>query len=164
MYPGCMNMTANYTRPVTGPRSADIDFDTRLALASVGADVLLSQHGTEEAHAAVTAAVAEASGYEAAAPLLGALTADQSPETFRSHPVLKLAGDLIRKRGWVQHQFEAEDGALCTLGAVSEASSRTSADYYDATQELIRRIGDVAVAAWNDQRGRTVDDVLRVLW
>lgn len=164
-----MNLTANYTRPVTGPRSADIDFDTRLALASVGADVLLSQHGTEEAHAAVTAAVAEASGYGTAAPLLGALAADQSPETFESHPVLKRAGDLIRARGWCQGDFQAANGALCALGAIRRASGGDARTEAEAVDVLLERIASVvghnafSVPGWNDQIDRTRDDVLRLL-
>ena len=76
------------TRPaVNTPATTMPDFDTRLMLASIGMDVLLARAGgqaLEDAHAAVTAAVAAAELYGAEAVALAAVTAAQRPVAHRS--------------------------------------------------------------------------------
>lgn len=165
-----MNMTTAKSRPaVTVPASHTIDFDTRLMLAAIGMDVLLAQHGLEEAHAAVTAAIAEADRYGAEALALGALMDAQSPGTFRSHPILKRAGDIIRGRGWHQGSWNDERGAVCALAAIKLATGGDSSAEADAVTVLLARIRSdlghdtYSVPGWNDSR-RSASQVLTLLF
>jgi hypothetical protein len=182
-----MTATAAQTTLVTDPTSTGhdvdhgpvtVDFDTRLILAAIGMDVmlahstskldvLLSQQGLEEAHAAVTAAIAEADRYGAEAAALAAVTA--VPGTFTSNRILRYAGDLIRQRGWHQNAFTNERGAVCALAAIRIAAGGNGSAEADAVAVLLERIRhDIgrnawSVPGWNDSR-RNVGDVLMLLY
>lgn len=159
---------ATTDQTVNTPVYPNVDFDTRLALASAGMDAIHAHnHGVTlaEAHTAVQAA-------QEAPELLA-----EEVRPFQPHPVLKAAGDLIRVRGWVQGAFESPDGALCAHGAIRVAVLRTvhSAGSVGslesaALDELCRRITaagqgnpGTSVSRWNDSRG-SVDEVLKLLY
>lgn len=156
--------------PATGPRSAsvDIDFDTRLMGAGIFMDFVLGNHSAvQEARQAVADAIAAADRYSAEAGRLEAAT--RPPETFRSHPVLKRAGDIVRSRGWHQGSWTGENGAVCALMAIRLAAGGNERTEADAVAVLLDRIryefADRAssVPGWNDRRSRTRADVLRML-
>lgn len=166
---GTMNQTQ--TAPAVAV-PATVDFDTRLMLAAIGIDVILERTGGQalaDAHAAVTAAVADADRYAAEAAALGALKAAQRPGVFRSHPILKAAGDLIRARGWHQGSWNDERGAVCALAAIRLATAGDAGREADAVAVLLERIQDelghgaYSVPGWNDSR-RSVADVMRLLF
>lgn len=157
--------------PATGPRSAsaDIDFDTRLMGVGIFMDVVLGNDpAVQEARQAATDAIAAAARYSAEAGRLEAAT--RPPETFRSHPVLKRAGDIIRTRGWHQGSWTSSQGAVCALHAVRLATGGNEQAEADAVAVLLDRIryefADRAssVPGWNDRRDRTQAEVLRLLF
>lgn len=168
---GTMNQTT--ARPaVTVPAPLTIDFDTRLMLAAIGMDAILKhRHGDalKEAHAAVTAARTEADRYGAEALALGGLLDAQGPGTFRSHPILKRAGDIIRGRGWHQGSWNDERGAVCALAAIRLATGGDSSAEADAVTVLLERIrsdlghDSLSVPGWNDSR-RSASQVLALLF
>lgn len=154
--------------PVVAPAKAApaaVPFETRLELAGVGIDTLMSVAAGDalaEANAAATAAVLEAQS-----------TVDPTPQ-WKPHPVLQQAAELIRTRGWVQGVYESPGGRLCAMAAIREALygpvwTMTPSDHRerDAAYELMRRIKDdtgtaFSVPAWNDSRG-SVEDVVRLM-
>jgi hypothetical protein len=149
----------------TEPRTitTEIDFDTRLAIASVGMDVLISRHDTSEAHAAVEKALS---------------TSHEWSLKPVPHPILAAAGDIIRQRGWCKDEFNSAAGAVCAFGAIRMASgfhpggSGFDAPSYgnvnDAATVLMERIMDetgkpYTIQHWNDTR-TNVDAVLHLLY
>lgn len=145
------------TAPTTTP-----DFETRLALANIAMDVALSRHAeTSEASAESAAAIFEA---QAIGPV-----AEAEAKTFRSNPILKRAGDIIRERGWTQLAWEDAEGGVCLVHAIRTAAYG-SGGYSSALAEVRARIaagfGDRGWSAsgWNDRSDRTVDEVLSVLY
>lgn len=164
--------TMNQTQAPAVEIPAAVDFDTRLMLASIGMDVLLAHAGGQDlldAHAAVTAAIADADRYGAEAAALALLKAAQAPGTFRSHPILKAAGQIIRDRGWHQGSWTNERGAVCALAAIRIATGGDTGQEADAVAVLLDRIRDdlgqsaYSVPGWNDSR-RSASDVLRLLF
>lgn len=144
---------------------AAVPLDTRLMLAGIGIDTLMSVAAGEalaEANAAATAAILEAQS-----------TVDLRPR-YETHPVLHRAAQLIRERGWVQHVYEAPGGRLCAMAAIREVLYGPDWSYRPTdgrergpAEELMRRIKDdtgtaFSVPSWNDSRNG-VDDVLRLL-
>lgn len=140
--------------------STDIDFDTRLALASAGMDAVLAhRHGVT---------LAEARDALAGAQEAPELLAPEAP-AFEPHPLLKAAGDVIRVRGWVQGMEVAWDGKVCALGAIRIAAARRCEDDNDAVVELLNRIAAdtnraYGISMWNDRPGQTKDNVLKLLY
>lgn len=160
----------------TAPEAAApaVDFDTRLMITSIGMDVLLAHVGGKalaDAHAAVTAAKAEAERYGAEAVTLAAWKATQRPGLFQSHHILKAAGDLIRARGWHQGSWTDGKGAVCALAAIRLASGGNGSAEADAVSVLLGRIRDDlgqaaaghSIPGWNDSR-RSVGEVLHLLF
>lgn len=167
-----MATTATTTAAVSAPAATTVDFDTRLMITSIGMDVLLAHVGgtaLADAHAAVTAAVAEADRYGAEAVALAAWKAAQRPGLFQSHHILKTAGDIIRSRGWHQGSFTNGKGAICALAAIRLATGGNGSAEADAVAVLLGRIQDslgrsaYSVPGWNDSR-RSVGDVLQLLF
>lgn len=160
------------TAPVPATTPTAIDFDTRLALAGIKMDVLLDVG--EDTQAAVSEALKEADSLAVAGDLKLRETAAQKPQRFRSQPILKAAGDLIRARGWTTGQFQTGT-ALCALGAIRTATRGNDwsnqpepAGEYGAINVLLERIADefgpgLSVPGWND-RQTSDEGVLRLLW
>lgn len=175
LYSGCMT-TATHTPAVTAPAPATelppVSFETRLELAHAAMAVLLDV--PEDTQAAVSEALKEADGLAVAGILKQRENATQRPELFRSNPILKAAGDLIRARGWTRGQFD-EGSALCAMGAIRTATRGDEWFYRpepmgerEAVNLLLARIADefgpgLSVPGWNDRQS-DVGDVLRLLF
>jgi hypothetical protein len=166
--------TAKQTRPAVKPPAVQPDpttpdLDTRLTLASICMDVLLSRAGGQslaDAHTAVAAA-GNLAGAEAMTPGTGC--ADERHTTHRSRHILARAADIIRDRGWHQGDWTSRQGAVCVLQAVRLAAGGDADAAADAAAVLIDRMrsrfGDHAssVTGWNDRSERTKADVLALL-
>lgn len=91
--------------------------------------------------------------------------------------VLTRAADVIDERGWCQGEAWAPGGQVCAHGAIWEALGIDRIDYdqgelttgarpvFGAACDAIRRhIGPGrSVTGWNDEPGRTKDDVTAAL-
>lgn len=91
-------------------------------------------------------------------------------------PELVRAAEIIRKRGWCQHELLRLDGSFCAVGALKEAvGMRMSAPVQDllypelvdspvkpALEALQNALGTY-VATWNDAPERTQDEVIELL-
>lgn len=75
--------------------------------------------------------------------------------------VLLDAANLIETRGWHQGSYESKDGCLCIFGAVHQAANH--GDYEEAWHLLWERTVTDSPIDWNDQPGRTKDEVLALL-
>lgn len=148
-------------RPEPAPQ---LSIERLLELRGIAFDVA-TEHLTAEAREAASAAVAGAAAL--AAPATHIATVTQSPVGAVAGRVLTRAAQLIRERGWIQGAWDNADGALCLWGAVREASHDLGGETaeVDAMDVLRDRISnrDVSTPMWNDARGRTVDEVLRLL-
>lgn len=162
-----MTATITNTPAATDPSPVTVDFDTRLMLTGISMDVRLGDDtAVSEARQAVADAIADADRHRCQSGRWEAAT--RQPETFRSHPVLRRAGDLIRERGWHQGSWDNSEGAVCAWQAVKLAAGGDTNAETNAVATLLDRIrrefGDEgSVSGWNDRQGRTVDEVLRVL-
>lgn len=77
--------------------------------------------------------------------------------------------ELIKKKGWVQHVSDCDDG-YCILGAIWETCGGFSTEKTTRAMKAVQNILDsrtdylhVGIAAWNDEAGRTKRQVLAVL-
>jgi len=80
--------------------------------------------------------------------------------------------DVLEERGWTQHAYEAEDGAVCLRGAVEYAWAKLGElpGNYEClgldrclAEHLVGgspAFPTVEQAIWNDAPGRTVQQVL----
>jgi hypothetical protein len=147
--------------PEPAPR---LSIERLLELRGIAFDVA-TEHLTEEAHQAASAAVAQAEALSVPDTHIAAVN-DVVTGAVAGR-VLTRAAQLIRERGWIQGDFDDETGALCLWGAVRTASHDLGGETaeLDAMDVLRDRIGDrdVSVPMWNDARGRTVGEVLRLL-
>lgn len=88
----------------------------------------------------------------------------RSPEV-----VLKDAAAHLERVGWVQaYEQPLEGSPTCIIGAITAVCHESPRAEWRAAKELVaERLGTfpsaLAVGAWNDKPGRTVDEVLRVL-
>ena len=83
------------------------------------------------------------------------------------------AAELIAERGWRQGSVEnVDDACLCLMDAVVLALSgdpaeawapQTEAAWYALRDLLVKRRALAMPMQWNDQPGRTVDEVLALL-
>lgn len=141
-----------------------LSIERLLELRGIAFDVA-TEHMTEEAQNEASAAIAQAEDYAAPATHIAAVS-DVVTGAVAGR-VLTRAAQLIRERGWIQGDFDDETGALCLWGAVRTASRNLGGDAaeLDAMDVLRDRTGnrDVSVPLWNDARGRTVGEVLRLL-
>jgi hypothetical protein len=145
----------------TSPQETRIDFATRLELSGVAVDAVGGAE-LDEAHDAASEALAEASRYLETPKPCEALTRASSP-------VLGRAREVLLTRGWAQGVFEAEDGAVCVLGAIREAAGGDAQESARAADELLTRIAasgldGLSVTGWNDRPSTRRDDVLRLLY
>jgi hypothetical protein len=77
--------------------------------------------------------------------------------------MLTAAADLIEQRGWCQRKFQDDDGRLCVEGAIYHGLAVLDRVCFDAVRILRRHIGDDSLIRWNDQPGRTQDQVVAAL-
>lgn len=78
--------------------------------------------------------------------------------------VLNAAADLIEENGWCQGWSEDSLGRHCTLGAVAAVGKPEPAEVItNAVEHLRRATGVVGVASWNDEDGRTKEEVVETL-
>ncbi len=166
--------TATFTQQAAAPAElapVPMDFDTRLMLRGIQMDVTLSgMDGVTEAHAAAIDALAGAGTYSDQLKRWQPVTA--APEAVRGAGVLRQAAHLIRANGWCQNDWTAEDGAMCLMTAIRVASAGNDSLAASAEMLVLERIRiqfgtgyrSQAVPYWNDQPGRTEDQVLSLLW
>lgn len=104
-----------------------------------------------------------------AAPIKYPVTRAKTPQG-----VLNAAAQIIEKFGWHQGHFQnRKTGAVCFYGAINAAltGNPTNADssYVDEAAYLAaERINpdapeDVWLAEWNDEKDRTIEEVLAVM-
>lgn len=175
LYSGCMTTatrTQTVATPVQSKTPTTIDFDTRLTLAGIAMDVLLDI--PEDTQQNVQDALKEADNLAVAGILTEQQRASQQPELFRSQPILKAAGDLIRVRGWTTDAFE-NGRALCALGAIRTVTRGDNwfyqpvpADECAAIKVLLDRIAaefgpGLSVPGWNDRQD-SAEGVLSLLF
>lgn len=146
--------------------------EMRLELSHAAMNVLLGV--PEDNRTALAAALKEADELATAALLAARERAEQKPELFRSSPILKAAGELIRERGWTKGEFD-HGRAVCAMGAIRTVTRGENwwyrpepAGEREAVQLLLDRIADefgpgLSVPGWND-RQTDVQDVLRLLF
>lgn len=149
-----------------------ISFELRLELSHAAMAVLL--HIPEDTQAALSGALKEADGLAVAGVLAERQRATQRPELFRSNPILKAAGDIIRARGWTTGVYDSSTG-VCAMGAIRIATRGDAWEYHpepagerEAIMLLLDRIADefgpgLSVPGWND-RQEDAEGVLRLLF
>lgn len=77
--------------------------------------------------------------------------------------------ERIQRGGWIQGSFGGENRGHCLMGAMNEACADTPFAVRDeVTTALTRAIRDREgivrkIWKWNDERGRSIEDVLLVL-
>jgi hypothetical protein len=73
---------------------------------------------------------------------------------------LLAAADYIEEHGWCQGVMTAPDGSVCMLGAIVRCNSQ---DKLTAEAILVTHFRYSGVAARNDERGRTKEEVIAKL-
>jgi len=78
--------------------------------------------------------------------------------------VLKVA-EYIHEHGWCQGRFALPDGRVCLLGAlIALYKGGEDEEEIMRVQKLVQiEIGSIQIPKWNDRRGRTQEDVLKLL-
>ena len=76
--------------------------------------------------------------------------------------ICKTVAKYIREHGWCQGEYHATDGRVCLVGALDSCFSN---DYTNGEYRAVQRKLGVAgpLSEWNDQEGRTVEEVLTIL-
>lgn len=77
--------------------------------------------------------------------------------------VLRSAADILRRDGWRQGSMGVAGRAACLREAVCRAQG--AKPYYGrlARNALAAATGDFRIPDWNDEPGRTIDEVLDLL-
>ena len=79
--------------------------------------------------------------------------------------VLNRAADILERDGWIQGAMYNRNGCRCALGALNSASTELdcgSEPVWDACFLLSADLG-YDLPSWNDEDGRTVDEVTTLL-
>lgn len=106
-------------------------------------------------------------------------------ETITPSGLLARAAELIGERGWHQGDYGNDDGCVCAIGALRAAAAEASGLQKTAVDRAVffehfidRTVFDVMVDAttmldeaspcraidiWNDQAGRTADEVVALM-
>ena len=92
------------------------------------------------------------------------------------HPEYLRAAQIIRERGWIQDVGEGDHGEVCLAqaheNAMSEQFGRSGGDvwtrrdyeaYEDSFDVMVRAIGSSQPWEWNDEPGRTKEEVIEAL-
>lgn len=89
--------------------------------------------------------------------------------------VLRGTRGVLERSGWCQGRFTGPDGTHCLIGAISTAAGsdlEISAidDVHEELRREIRSTGygadhqfEIAISKWNDEPGRTVEEVYGLL-
>lgn len=80
--------------------------------------------------------------------------------------VITEAKKMILDSGWIQGDYGTGDNGYCVIGALLEASPSYEefAEAQKKVKDALRQAGYVTmVPAWNDAKGRTLEQVLKVL-
>lgn len=82
--------------------------------------------------------------------------------------VLDGAAKAIEEQGWCQHMMQNAEGNLCLMGGLLHGARQTQCPgFYEAAQavedQVKQQTGASLVALWNDEPGRSVEDVLLLL-
>jgi hypothetical protein len=89
--------------------------------------------------------------------------------TAKTAADLRAAADVLRRDGWTQGKFhDAETGCHCAAGALEVATAADiSGRWLDSVRALSAQLritpGPISVYRWNDDPGRTADEVLAAL-
>lgn len=79
------------------------------------------------------------------------------------------AANYIDTHGWIQGDYKDLTGAVCTLGAMKAVAGDIGdlvepvVSAHRAVSKHLGFAGGLHVADWNDETGRTVDEVVQVL-
>lgn len=104
---------------------------------------------------------------------------DPSKDLDEDQKVLLKARDYIQEHGWCQHQFENAKGEVCLAGAIRKVLGLDTGTmsvfiplyvdvhsqehyYFKFLRKLELKTGR-SIGNWNDQMGRTKEDVIGVL-
>ncbi len=74
---------------------------------------------------------------------------------------LRRAADMIERQGWCQGQWADKHGRVCIMGALGDTESDPAA-FCAACHRLSTHLGQ-RLSMWNDEPGRTKDEVLAML-
>jgi hypothetical protein len=75
---------------------------------------------------------------------------------------LLAAADYIDKNGWIQEYLGSDVGPVCALGGIYYANYGRTGIYCDAAGRVMESVGG-RLDSWNDQPGRTKDEVVSKL-
>lgn len=82
-----------------------------------------------------------------------------TPESIAD--VLDDAADYIEKYGWTQGALQLDTGEVCAMGAISRCATDALPGW--AFKSLSRYLDRQIIPKWNDQPGRTKQEVLDAL-
>jgi len=75
--------------------------------------------------------------------------------------------EILKRDGWSQGRYTAPDGSHCMIGAIREGIYESPREARGARLHqvitTVRFYLDKTSAEWNDQKGRTVEEVLSTL-
>jgi len=85
--------------------------------------------------------------------------------------VLLDAADIIERRGWHRGSYESGYGAVCALGAINIAANGAALKFGPSSNDAVVRMThylvqtgyEDGVHSWNDQPGRTKEEVVAAL-
>lgn len=92
--------------------------------------------------------------------------------------ILLETANFIEKRGWAQRSFETSDGRVCILEALTRVCRRRCEDTPMALSQAVVRLRETAglprsslplvilqkgLITWNDEPGRTKEEVIETL-
>jgi hypothetical protein len=79
--------------------------------------------------------------------------------------VLMRAAEIIRERGWCQHNLKDSIGRMCMVGAITEAQSCLGISAAGRAQDAVRHELQINgfISDWNNAPERTADEVIQAL-
>lgn len=81
--------------------------------------------------------------------------------------VLTAAADLLEEKGWTRKVAEDSQGRHCLVGALFQVilnlPPNNGSIYYDALEAVQQRLPGGRVVNWNDNPGRTAEQVIALL-
>ena len=73
------------------------------------------------------------------------------------------AADLIEKKGWIQGANWRPGRGFCVFGAIDRVAKNDGPAFNDAVKRVYSLIEGHGIAKWNDEPGRTKEEVLAML-
>lgn len=77
--------------------------------------------------------------------------------------VLRKAAEYLETHGWMQGDYGVPGGPSCLLGAMRKTTRATTPDYDIAYWAIRKSVGGRLPVEWNDQPGRTAEEVIAKL-